>query len=188
MNDAEELIVREWIVGRVAAATTLARIVPAPIVFVDKADYLATHLGLTAPTTAKAIVQSHVAAAWIYLKGATDDPTTPAHSPLTTWPYECYLFSEASLERADESLVGPDDFLKLTLRRHNEFVANFVNLKEALQGEINIPGLTGYATAKTLPVKVREEIQHDTDCEFVRGVRGDSVRLGLEVWLQKEAC
>lgn len=189
MTAEEELIVREWLTIRVAAAVVFDRVIPAPIYFTDKADYLAVQHGATAPETQVEIDEAHIAFACIYLKGPADDPTTPPHSPTTTWTYECYMFSERDYTRQVEGLlVPPDTFAKRMLLRHNEFVASVIGVKSAFQGEINIPGLTGYVTSQTLPTTVREEIQNDTTCEFVGGLRGSSVRLGLQARMEAREC
>lgn len=190
MTGSEELTIREGLVGTIATASGFERVIPAPIYFTGKEDYFATMLGDDGDDfeTDHEITTTLVRFAALYLKTPfEDDPNEPAHAPLTTWTYECYLFSEYDFERADETLT-PDAFNKLMLKRHNDFIAAVLNVKAAFQGEINIAGMSGYTESKTLPTTIREEILNNADCEFVPGIKGHSIRLGIRVRLQTEAC
>lgn len=189
MLASDELIIREVLATKVAAAIEFAHVIPAPIYFTGREDFLATKFGDadTDPETQYGIDIGEIEFACLYLRSFEDDPDSSPHSPLTTLVYELYLFCEYDYTRADET-VTPDAFNKLMLLKHNEFIASIIQLKSEFQGELNFVGLSGYVETKTLPIIVRGEIQNNTECEFVPGTRGNSIRLELRVRVQMEGC
>ncbi len=76
------------------------------------------------------------------------------------------------------------------LKKHNEFVALVLDLKEAFQGVRNMGVLdTGtYSVQETTSLVQTEAITNKGDCIFVPGVKGHQVRLQETVRVQLIAC
>lgn len=192
MNAADEIIVRESLAERIAnsVSSVITRVLLAPIYFDGREDYLSTHYEgePEEPESRHAVDLTHIGFAAIYLKSFSDDPDSSPHSPLTTYEYEVYLFCEYDAMRADEN-ANPDAYKKMMLERHNSFTEAIIGLKQEFQGEIVIADLdSSYSYKRSLPLTLREDVQNRIECEFIPGVRGHSIRVGIRVRLQKEDC
>ena len=176
MNTATELLVREHLADTVGLVPEAGYIKPAAHYFGGIADFWAT----TDPSkdTQKEIEQTLISATWIYPVNFLDESTGGAcdDKPLMHFDYEFYLFTGYGLLRADET-ESPDIFGSKVLVQHNKFITAWLGIKEEFQGKRNIPGLTGYTSAKTSPVVQVEDIASMAECEFIPGAIGYAVRL-----------
>lgn len=186
---SEELIIRESLANTVAAAMTESRVIPAPSYFVDPSEYWSSY-DFVDLETQEELEAAQVSCCWVYLKRITDDLEQPADSPQITLVYELYIFSQYDAERSDESVVTPDAFNRLMLRRHNEFIKNILSLKGSLQGVRNLGLLdtVKYTEQKTNSIVQTQDIINRGPCEFIPMVKGHSVRFEESVLLRLKEC
>lgn len=187
--EADELIIRKHLAEQLIAPAlpTGGRVIPAPIYFNDKEDYWAT-IEEVSYTTQPEIEQAQIIFCSLYFVNFIDLEGKP-DSPLVGLLYELHLFCEYDSTRLDETDT-PDEFDKKMLLRHNAFVACCLNLKEAFQGNRNIPGLTpgDYVVSRTTSLTQTERIQNRVPTEFVPGVRGHLAKFQEEVQVQFTDC
>lgn len=185
--DVEELEIRKYLAENIIAPIMPVggRVIPAPIYFNDKEDYWAT-IENVSYTTQPGIEKAHIMFCCLYLVNFVD-LDKPADSPLFGLIYELHVFSQYNSARADENL-SPDAYNKKMLEKHNEFIGCCLNLKEAFQGNRDLPGLSAYATKRTTSLVQSERVQNKVQTEFVPGVTGHLAKFQETVQLKLIAC
>lgn len=158
-----------------------------PLFYNDASEYWRSNSEVDY-TTQDQLETSTIKAAWVLFSGFTDDPTTPAHSPLITLNYQLYLFEQYDSMREDESSIDPEFVDQRQLKVYNDFIATILRLKAAFQGERVIPGLPDFTVKETLPLTIIESIQERVECIYIPGVIGFSIRLGIPVRIELREC
>lgn len=184
-----ELAARQSLAETLATVSKAGSIIPAPIFFVDRADFWA-FADPTNKETRINIETASVAAAWIYPYKVVDDADLGSdHSPLLDLTYEIYLFRSYSFLRADED-ADPDPFGQTVLAAHNDFTQAWLDIKAALQGNRNMDGLTegAFALAKTTSVVFPGFIENRVECAFIPNVYGFAVKMQETVQLMETEC
>lgn len=186
---SDELLVRHALLDMVLTAMGSGRVIPAPIYFNDRADYWAS-FDETDYETQDNIETNGVVCCWLYLKRFIDDPLQPPDSPEVTLLYEFYLFTQYDLKRADESLISPDAFQKLMLKKHNDFVEDLLAIKAAFQGIRNLGVLNTdkYVIQQTNSISMVGDNLNRGLCDFIPSVRGHIARFEERVYLKLKEC
>jgi hypothetical protein len=192
---ADELLVRQHLLNRLVLAIgeVFDYIIPAARYVDSKAELaystVSDNLSYVMPTNYRDVEQTMLKACWFYLDAFTDDPALAPDSPLTTWQYSVYLFSQYDDERQDETAT-PDLFLRRTLLSHNAIVSALINIKQEFQRRQAIPELsdTLYAQKDTMPILPQGAIINKTSCEFVPGLIGHAVLLTIPIRTRLKEC
>lgn len=187
---ADELLIREYLTETLIAPCMPVggRVMPAPIYFADSQDYWAT-IETVSYTTQPALEKAEVIFCVLRFLNFVDLEPKPAHSPLFGILYELYVFEQYEATRADENL-SPDAFNKKMLKRHNEFVACCLDLKEAFQGNLGLGILdtAEYSMQETTSLVQSERVQDKVATEFVPGIVGHLAKFQETVRLKKIPC
>lgn len=194
-NAGDELLIRKHLLGRLVSAigTTVDYIIPAARYTDSKSELaystVSDNLSYIVPTDYREVESTMLRACWVYLGSFIDDPALAPDSPLTTWNYNVYLFSQYDDERQDES-PSPDVFLKRTLLSHNTLITALVALKIEFQRRTPIAELpsTVYVQKETFPILPQSDIINRTSCEFVPGIIGHAVMLTIPVKTRLKEC
>jgi hypothetical protein len=189
LTPEHELIIRKALADTLASIPELVFIIPSPLYCNDIPEFWATLDGENTDTKDEIETQT-IAAAWLYPLQFVDDFSSGGiDSPLVRLTYEIYQFRQYGLEREDEN-ENPDIFNSQVLKQHNLFVAGWLGIKAALQGNRNIAGVDPdvFATAKTTSVVQQELIQNLSVCNFVPGAVGFGVKLLETVELKLRSC
>lgn len=184
---ADELIlVTEKLAEICAAVPECGVIVPAPIIFEDKADFQKS-VGDHALDTQKKIETSEVALTVITFSKL---PRKPAkHGGYWTYFFNLYLFREYDAERLDESIAA-DAFKKRLLKSYSTFTSAILGLHtaigEELELDINSENFIGCILQQQDGAD--EFIEDFGKCQFIPGVFGYSVDFPLEVKVRFGEC
>jgi hypothetical protein len=184
-----ELLVRKALAETLAGITELGYVIPSPLYCNDISEFWATLDGENTDTKDEIETQT-IAATWLYPLQFVDDFTSGGNdSPLVRLTYEIYQFRQYGLEREDEN-QNPDIFNSQVLKQHNRFIAGWLGVKAAFQGNRNIASIDSeiFATAKTTSVVQLELIQNLAVCEFVPGIVGFAVKLQETIELKLRSC
>lgn len=185
MTEAQELLLRERLQVQMQDALVTGRSLGSPVYFENIQDYWTTYEDYD---TQDEIELNNIKMAVLRFGSFTDDPATPADSPLTTYNYSVYLFSQYDVMREDESDM-PDPIKRRQLKVYNDFIATIMRFKTQFQGILPIPGLGSDFTVKeTMPVTVEERVQERVECLYIPRVVGFSIVLGLPTRIQLREC
>ncbi len=174
LTPENEIIVRKAAIDRLNTIANVGYVLPAPIYFVDKADFFNQISGLTL-TTQKAIETQTVKFCAFY-------PLQFVETEAVEIVYEVYLFAESSLEREDETST-PDGFLKQLLKNHSDFIAGWLGIRNEFENSQTIGGLDGFSVNQFASISQAEFISHNELCEFVTDVRGYAAKMELKAKL-----
>lgn len=183
-----ELTIRRAVAEKAALVEEAGYIIPAPIFFVDTADFWA-QINSLAVNTQNTIDEANIAFCAISLKKRVDSAAEGCDgNPLVRLTYNLHFFRGYSPERADES-IAPDVFLKRTLKTYNLFVKAMMDVWTEFLGLQNIPdlqpdGVEGYTNSLTEP----DFIEDKSPCRYIPGVDGHGVDLqtSVEVLIRDE--
>lgn len=173
LSSVEELAIRKALADKFALAADAGYIIPAPVFFVDSADFFAT---VNALTTQKLIETTQIAFCSLSLRKFEDSLSEGcSDEPLIRLTYNAYFFREYDFEREDESLT-PDEFLKKTLKSYNRF------LKAIFAARTEFLGIQNLTAAVSFDVKTNSLIQEEffgesEICRYIPKVRGHSADL-----------
>lgn len=188
LTSANELIIRKALATTAGTVAEAGYIKPAAQYFSGIEEAWATFD--QTKDSRDEIETSLIAATWIYPVNFLDDLTSGGlDSPLVNLRYEFYLFRQYGVIRADESAT-PDIFDSKVLVQHNDFIAGWLGLKEAFQGNRNIAGLDAeeFATVQTTSLVQIDDIANQVICEFIPGIVGYAVRLQTSVRIKLRDC
>lgn len=175
-----EIIIRRAVATKMANVSDAGFIIPAPIFFVDKADFQA-QINSLALDTQKELELASIAFCSISLFKFEDSPAEGcADQPLVRLTYNFYFFREFDLERADETET-PDDFLKKTLKSYNSFVKAVLDARNEFLGLQSVPDLPEGFEVNTNSLTQAEFINELQTCRFIPNAKGHSVNLQLVV-------
>lgn len=181
LTDVEELIIRKAIGTKTATVETAGFVIPAPIFFVDKADFFATVQELLEQ---KQIETTPIAFCCISFLKFTDSPSEGCgDQPLVRILYNFYFFRQYDLEREDESEVTPDAFLKTTLKSYNAFIKTILEARNEFLGvqDLVSSDLPENFDVKTSSLKQTDFVEESDICRYIPGVKGHSIDLTSEV-------
>lgn len=183
ISPENELTVRKALADTIATVPEAGFVQPSPLYCSSIEDFWAVHD--PSIDTNDEIDAARIAGCWLYPLQFVDDFSSGCiDSPLVNVTYEAYLFRQYGLEREDENSM-PVIFDSEVLLNHNLFVAAWLGIKAAFQGNRNIAGLPDgmFSLAKTTSTVQYAFIQNFAACEFVPGAAGFAVRLQQTVRL-----
>ena len=187
LSPENELAVRRAIAAKLANVGHIGFVLPAPIDFVEKADFWAN---VAPKTTRDELETSLVKLCVIYPLEFVDDPASGGlDEPLVYLTYEFYLFHERSYERGDESDT-PDAFNKTLLKTHSDFMQAWLGTRKEFLGKQYLTALDEevFAVRQTNSLTQVENINNDAGCEFIPGLKGFEVKLQLKAKILVRDC
>ena len=172
-----EISIRKAIAEKLNPVLAAGFVIPAPIYFVDKADFAATVNNLL--DTQKEIELSNVAFIVISLQKFEDSPSEGcADEPLVRLTYNFYFFRQYDFERADESL-SPDEFLKKNLKSYNEFLKSVFDARIQFLGKqfLVSPDISFDFSIQTNSLVQSEFINENDSCRYIPQIFGHAADL-----------
>lgn len=177
LDATNEKLIRKAVADSVNVAID-ARVIPAALYLSGREDFIATFGPLDLDTRDE-IEEMNIAACWVYpLQFADNTEDALRDNPQVNLTYEFYLFRQYDYERSDEAFT-PDSYAAQRLKRHDDFIADWLGIRLEFIGNRNISGLPVgvFSKAQTTSILQAEAIENRVECEFIKGVFGFAVRL-----------
>ena len=185
----EYLQIVKHLADKCASVPECGYVVPAPIYFQDKADFLKQIVNI-ATNTQKAVETQGIAFTAITFGKFEDlDEDAGTDEPQAEFTYAFYIFRQYDLERADESST-PDDFLKRTLKSYNSFIAAILGLRSEFLGTNPLPDMDSerFAEVNTKSLAQDEFIFENEVCRYIPVIRGFACELSGTVEILIREC
>jgi len=187
---ADEQLIVGYHDTKLSAISNIGRVIPGPLYFADKREFLTTWAAQAALNTQIGLETTAVDLVAFWLSGFSDDPETPAHSPLTTLVYQIYVFKEYGLERKVEATEDVASLDRRQLKVYRDFVQVVLDMKAAYQGDINLgvhdPAI--YVKSFSRPVENDTLFETQAECLLVPNVIGLAAQFSCEVALKLKEC
>jgi hypothetical protein len=174
-----ELSIRKALAEKMANVGAAGYIIPAPVFFVDKADYFAVIKSLILDTQKELELTNVVFCVITLLKFEDSKAEGCGDEPLCRLTYNFHFFSQYDNERADESEIAPDEFLKKTLKSYNQFIKALLDARNEFLGIQNLVSadFPDHIDIKTNPFKQDEFIVEKGKCRYIPDAKGHSIDL-----------
>lgn len=185
LNADELILVTEKLAEICGFVPECGAVIPAPINFVDKADFQ-NNVGNHLLETQKEIETSECALTVITFSKLPKKPER--HGGYWTYYFNFYIFREYDAERLDET-VSPDDFRNRLLKSYTDFVNAVLGLYTQIGEELQLDvGSDNFRDCILFPANDDEFIEDFDECRFVPGVNGYSVDFPVEVKILFKEC
>lgn len=176
-----ELAIRKHLTEKIGALPSNFAILPAPVIFENRASFFATTQGTQATQKAIETTPVRFCSISLLLPFEDENPITDGclDAPLTTPTYNFYVFRQYAATRTDET----DAFLTRTLESYNEFIEFVYLLRTEFLGTNKIIGIDENLDIETQSLTAGEFIEDFEPSKYFQkeNIFGHAISLNLRI-------